>query len=814
MNISQEACTAIDELRMFGMICSVRMYTEDYKPITSYQATKAGLRMIKAVPSALHDELKHVVYVPDKENSYSDIVQIAWDDKKSLFYLRSGKSGYHRESTVTEIEDVSYVCSPYIPKFLQRAHLDAASQPTNNRGRAAEASAGHTNIKDADLMEAIALGNLRLLLAEFVPFGSNSIVSTAINLGALDRCKAGMFSPHVDASPASTTLATASGLTSARILDFDIMRHVNIEAEIRYPEDEGIVQVEFFGIHVNTLGNVLFGIAVDSIMARPAESLPIDLLTRMAVDVVQDSSKILHDVLNSYQRHLLHTLSPGSTERRAKFACYLCQAIDPWFASAAQYLDRGDQENELAQLIGQVRFGRDLGERHFLFVGTGGLLLVGPRSHEFDAYLVPYGNLQGMMLTASRAFEQINHICHMLDHALALSESNVTSPHDEDRVQRLVARATSESVVLELVIRQLATAVEGALMPPEPRDLVGHALYAALRCRQWQVALQDRTAALERVIADARRKAAQLRRSADHVNRSCLLRRVRGTGDNVGRMVDRARRGHRLGGALWVVQTLLLGLLLLQLLDKYRWGSAFCDVAGLNATALTPATLPLYANDSDGRVHLLGSTLYIEPAGGVYSTDCRWINPLEQLLAGVRFVGLAVAAGFVLAAAAALDAAAFLVQKRRRATFAQSLRSWACKFENETLRRQTHRVSVMAPVSLAALELYLDSRPRRREHREVTSAGPPGGPTRTRVHVQWREAGVLAWRGLPPLVSAVYDRESAYLFSLTLVLHTRVTGVRAAEAWRLLRRSVNIGASVWSPATSASRVSRRARARS
>ena len=791
MNISQEACTAIDELKMFGMIASVRMYTEDCQPITSYQTTKSGLRMIKAVPAALHDELKHVVYVPDKENTYSDIVRIAWDNRKSVFLLRSSKSGYHRESTVTDIEDVSYVCSPYIPKFLQRASPDGASRATNNRGRAAEAAAGQTNIKDADLMEAIALGHLRLLLAEFVPFGSNSIVSTAIALGALDRCKAGMFSPTVDARPADTRLATASGLTSARILDFDLMRHVNLEAEISYPEEEGIVQVEFFGVHLSTLGNVLFGLAVDSVMARPADSLPIDLLARLAVDVVQDSSRILHDVLNAHQRHLLATLSPGCAARRVKFACYLCRAIDPWFAAAAQYLDRGDQENELAQLVGQVRFGRDLGERHLLFVGTGGLLLVGPRAHELDAYVVPYCNLQGMMLAAGTAFERMSHMGRMLDDAVALSEAPAASAEGEARVQRLVTRAASESVVLELAIRQLATAVDSALMPPEPRDAVGQALYAALRCRQWQLSLRARATALTRLVADSRRKAQRLRTSAGHVNQGGLLRCVRRTGENVAGMVGRARQAHAVGPALWAVQMLLVALLLLRFLDKFRWGSAFCGVAGLNRTPLTSRTLPLLLNDTAGRVHRLGPDLYIEPAGGVYSADCPWIDPLEHALSGVRFLMLIVAVPLVVVAAAAFDAAAFLVQKRRRAAIAGHLRSWACRFEQETLRRQTHRVEVMSPVDVAALELFLDarSRGRLREHREAAAARP-GAPARTRVQASWRESGVVLWRGMPPVVTVVYERESGFLFRVTVRVDTRLSGLRISEFWNILRRQL------------------------
>jgi hypothetical protein len=120
LNLSQEAAAAIDDLRSTGMIRAVRMYTEDYKPSTAFQVSVAGLGMMKAVPQALFDELRHVVYVPDDQNTYKDMVQISWNPHKDLFALKSDKTGYYRYSTITEVEDVSYVSSPYIPTVLRR----------------------------------------------------------------------------------------------------------------------------------------------------------------------------------------------------------------------------------------------------------------------------------------------------------------------------------------------------------------------------------------------------------------------------------------------------------------------------------------------------------------------------------------------------------------------------------------------------------------------------------------------------------------------------------------------------------------------
>jgi hypothetical protein len=193
---------------------------------------------------------------------------------------------------------------------------------------------------------------VRFLLVEWVPFGENSIAHMCLNLGAVERNHEGMFTRKIDMEPSELILKVPAGLTHVRILDYDLLHHINVEAEINYPEDEGIVQVEFFGIHISTRGNVLYGLGVDSIMTNRADKISIDLLTRMAVDVVQDSSTILDDMMTAYQREQMDALYQGHAEVRRKYCAYVCKSIEPHFATYAQYLDGADHENEMAQIIG------------------------------------------------------------------------------------------------------------------------------------------------------------------------------------------------------------------------------------------------------------------------------------------------------------------------------------------------------------------------------------------------------------------------------------------------------------------------------
>jgi hypothetical protein len=67
----------------------------------------------------------------------------------------------------------------------------------------------------------------------------------------------------------------------------------------------------------------------------------------------------------------------------------------------------------MAQIIGPIKYGKDLGEKHFLFMGSTGILVVGPKCYIYDAFLVPFCCLQGMMMVAGQV------LCYTLVTVLA-----------------------------------------------------------------------------------------------------------------------------------------------------------------------------------------------------------------------------------------------------------------------------------------------------------------------------------------------------------------------------------------------------------
>jgi len=139
------------------------------------------------------------------------------------------QSGYEMESTITEIESVSYVSSPYIPSCVRKWGRES-KRNTDRTGALVNAV---SNIKD-ELDENLTLNDVRLVIGEWIPMGANQIVALNDKLGSSERVQGGFFTSQVDQNPDSSEfIGISEGLTEVNILDFDETAYVNFEAGFR-----------------------------------------------------------------------------------------------------------------------------------------------------------------------------------------------------------------------------------------------------------------------------------------------------------------------------------------------------------------------------------------------------------------------------------------------------------------------------------------------------------------------------------------------------------------------------------------------------
>jgi len=167
----------------------------------------------------------------------------------------------------------------------------------SNAHRAHECAVTDNNIRD-ELDEIITLNSVSVMVGEFIPNGAIQMVLMNENLGSTERAQGGFFTALVDDDAAGTQFQVEPGLTAVNILDYSLTNHINIEAEIHFPEDPGIVQVETFGVSVHSTGTCFYGMQIEAVMDRIKDNISLDHLARLLVDVHTDSSRIIDSLIS------------------------------------------------------------------------------------------------------------------------------------------------------------------------------------------------------------------------------------------------------------------------------------------------------------------------------------------------------------------------------------------------------------------------------------------------------------------------------------------------------------------------------------
>lgn len=407
----------------------------------------------------------------------SSVLKITFDTDDGRFRLVRN-DGSEFVSKITDIEEVSYVSSPYLPSCLMRNEAAFSS----NAHKSDKCKQGVHGIKD-ELSFAIVLSNVRVMVGEWIPFGPNQIVTLNDRLGSLERCQGGLFTSELDDSPTSTCLHLSPGLTKIAIVDFEFESFTNFEADIHAPNDDGIVQVESFGMHLNGDGTIVYGMFIDAIMDQPAESICVDHLSRLLVDVDLDSSKIIDDLLSPHQRGLMDMLFMKDSTSRSKFNLITAKEILPKL-SVCEYLDRSEKENELKQVLGEIHAVYDLSEDDKIMVGREGMLLVGPNANQHEPLIVSYLALLSKELFIRFFFKRTFILDDMLNRARTYMKNFEMNPEALGGMRKKVDQCSHDLVILEEILELLRESMRTMQLPTCPTDLSGKLLYDQLQLRK------------------------------------------------------------------------------------------------------------------------------------------------------------------------------------------------------------------------------------------------------------------------------------------------------------------------------------------
>lgn len=642
VNVSQQFSTDLDELVLGQFVRAIKLSTKYHASGMAYQITVSGREMLRRgykgskdeddeSSPATFEELKKRVdsftKIACKQNGKNIFkrYQVEFVSNEGFYRLASqmitemkipsavGDNEENDEemlcmcfqnengeeywqpvlSDITDTEDVSYVTSPWVPLTLLDNHGALKEfDKQDNAEKAHLCAGGQSNVKD-ELEELITLDNVHLLVAEWVPFGSNQIFALNDKLGSAEKMQGGLFLATIDEEPNRTTyyMDHDTGLTSVKVVDHQMDRFITFIADIQYEEDEGITQVEVFGVSCRDHGGCYFGMHMEAIQTNTAECISIDFMSRVLVDVIDDSSTLLDSLLSNYQRDLLDCVFNGKSDKRSKYCVFVAEG----FSLPSMDDDKKDEtetvqgflhlletekeyENELKQVIGDVQWQAAFDEKRGIIIGQGGLLYLGNISKVEDI-LALYAVVRGMNIFHQAFYRRIftlndsmTTLRNDIDNAFADPDSGVKL-----RTQHAVAVETNIKLQqvreflkesLDQLYSQMDPYVE-EMKNPEQVDVARLKLWEALQLPSAIDDVRNRIVDMSKNVAAIESALSQLYNGIENIESMKMFSIQEAVNENTKNLEDQAKAAERGSAALEVMQVILGGTLAFDTMDRW-----------------------------------------------------------------------------------------------------------------------------------------------------------------------------------------------------------------------------------------------------
>ena len=458
INLTQEGKDNIDDLLEVGLIRHLRMVMKDNQSVVSYQVTVEGLEMLpQKLTRDLRAEVDEFIYAPDTE----ELLLVEYDGE--VFTLKSERGTLGRVSSILETEDVSYVTSPYLPYTLR----DAAVPLHSNAYRALEAAQGESNLKD-ELDVTVSLSKIVVMVGEWIPFGCNHLLELSAKLGVKDRTAGGYLTPEVDMKSSETALTMPSGLTRVHIDSYHESQFINLDAEVEFPEDDGIIQVEHFGLRYQRDGVTLYALKIEAVMDQVLKDVSLDNMSRVMADVHADSSTVTDSLLSGHQKKLLDMIYSGHADARNKVNVFIAESIEPKLR-AIKYLDGDACECEIRQVIGDTLHAFDISDTDIVIFGAEGVLFAGPKSMRFETLLLAFMSLKAREIFILNYFNRM----FVIDEGMKKYRKEIDrfndDPNNIPRIRAGLNAIYEDATLLEEVLYYFQQSLEEDALPEDKR---------------------------------------------------------------------------------------------------------------------------------------------------------------------------------------------------------------------------------------------------------------------------------------------------------------------------------------------------------
>jgi hypothetical protein len=236
--------------------------------------------------------------------------------------------------------------------------------------------------------------------------------------------------------------------------------------------------------------------------------------------------------------------------------------------TAEEYMDKGEYENELKQVIGDTKAAYDISEHDTLIFGAYGLLVAGPNSRHHEPLLCAYLQFITIDIFLQNFFARIWILNDDMQTTNKIIMEGSKDPRALDRIKYRIVKLAKDLIMLEEILSYMIEALEIIEIPPEPPEQAGRSLYERLEIAGMRNQLIRRAMDLKKNIAGAHRFLDVLREMSSVVSESKMFQLNESVDLNTKKMCDLQASNERSAQSLLILQILFGGILAFDILDR------------------------------------------------------------------------------------------------------------------------------------------------------------------------------------------------------------------------------------------------------
>ncbi len=265
----------------------------------------------------------------------------------------------------------------------------------------------------------------------------------------------------------------------------------------------------------------------------------------------------------------------GDTQMRNKFNCIIADEIKPAAGKlvADQYIDKGDNENELKQVLGDIYAAHDLSRDDVVIRGRDGILLGGPSILDHTTLIISFVGLLTRELFIRNFFVRTFVLDDVLKKIRILVMTYQKDPNHVQRIRDRLNDASRDIILLQEILEYLKESLNDMVPPPMGEDRVSKRIYKVLDVPQMRTDIIMRCSDLVKLIHGAQNTLITLQRMSDVINTKLLEDVFKNVESNTKFLVDASAATERSSAALEVMQVILAGSFAFDILDRLSGGT-------------------------------------------------------------------------------------------------------------------------------------------------------------------------------------------------------------------------------------------------